>query len=383
MDDTQTLVTDIPDNEPETIEQPPLFETPPPPPEATWPLPVVPKEPKPQRHLTILHVIAAFIAGGVLVGAGFGLGVDKREANTNTIALPQTSDSAGGRPVDVTGEPVAQVARAVLPSTVEIETTDGLGSGVVYDNAGHILTAAHVVEGANDVTVRIADGERVKGSVVGRDTGRDVAVVKVDKTGLPPARLARNVPVVVGQLAVALGSPFGLDETVTSGVVSAVGRVIPSSDTAVETIQTDAAVNPGNSGGPLADRQGRIIGINVAKAEAGGVAFAIPIDVAMTAADRIVAGQGAAPVAFVGIRGTDPTSGPGGAQIVSVESNSPASKAGLKVGDVVTAVDGNAISSMAEFAGEIQRHAPGDNITLTVLRGGNTSTITVTLGSRS
>ena len=188
-------------------------------------------------------------------------------------------------------EPVAAIAEAVGPAVVQIETTSGVGSGVIYDASGLILTAAHVVDGASVVLVRLSDGTAVQGTVVGAHAETDVAVVSIaGSADLPIAELAIGVDPDVGSLAVALGSPFGLDQTVTAGVVSAVRTV-----GGIGMVQTDAAINPGNSGGPLVDRLGRIIGINDQIFTLGGanegVGFAISIDIAVLVADQLVAGE--------------------------------------------------------------------------------------------
>jgi putative serine protease PepD len=322
--------------------------------------------------------IAALVAAGsvAIASLGFAAGVfatrDEPAAKTDPSPNAQSD------------EPVAQVARILLPSVVQIRSGVGAGSGVIYNSRGLILTAAHVVQGSDEVSVRMPDGDRLEGKVLGRDTGRDVAVVQVKRTGLRAAKLARGIDVRVGQLAVAIGSPFGLQDSVTAGVVSGVGRTLPSGEALVDAIQTDAPVNPGNSGGPLADRLGRVIGINVAVRGQGadGVAFAVPIDVAMETVRRLEQGATPAPVAFLGVTGTDPSTGPGGALVTDVQSGSPAEKAGLREGDLVTDVDGEAITSMTELAAVIRRHAPGDRISLTFARDDRERTVEVELGTR-
>ena len=283
------------------------------------------------------------------------------------------------------------MAAALAPSVVQIETSQGLGSGFIYDSAGHILTAAHVVSGAGDtVTVRLADGTDPHRHGRRRRRGTDVAVVKVDLSGTKAtaASLAVGDPLQVGQTAVAIGSPFGLDQTVTAGIVSAVDRAMQTTNGAIDMVQTDAPINPGNSGGPLADLQGRVIGINdqieSASGSSSGVGFAIPIDTAKAVADKIVAGQ---PVtfAFLGVQTQD--SGQGvvgnGALIVSVESGSPAEKAGVQQGDVVTKIGTTTIDDSTTLSARIREASPGDVVKLTVERNGSEKTLTVTLGSTS
>src|SRR5439155_6209799 len=202
-------------------------------------------------------------------------------------------------------EPIAAVAAAVSPSVVQIETRNDLGSGFIYDNDGHILTAAHVVQGqGNTVNVRLADGSVHKGEVVGADLASDVAVIKIDPVqNMQVANLALGVKVLVGQTAVAIGSPFGLDQTVTAGIVSAVDRPQQTLGGAIDMYQIDAPINPGNSGGPVADRQGRVFGMSnsIAGADVNvGLGFLVPIDLAKAVADKLVAGE---PVefAFLGV----------------------------------------------------------------------------------
>jgi putative serine protease PepD len=285
-----------------------------------------------------------------------------------------------------TEEPIADVAKAVAPSVVLIDTNTGEGSGIVYDASGLIVTNAHVLEGASGVQVTLADGEvYANAEVVGSDTRRDIAVVRIkpDKP-LTPAVFGRTDDVRVGQVAVAIGSPFGLEQTVTAGIVSAVGRVVQATNP-VEMLQTDAPINPGNSGGPLADRQGRVIGMNTSIRTAGGggsvgVGFAIPSDTVRIVADRILKGQ-SLDVAFLGVRGDTPTTGSAGVILTEVRSGTPAAQAGMKVGDLITAIDGTNVSTMAGLSARIQLHQPGDAVTLTVQRDGKEQQVTVTLGT--
>ncbi|HEV3463787.1 MAG TPA: trypsin-like peptidase domain-containing protein, partial [Actinomycetota bacterium] len=304
-------------------------------------------------------------------------------ASTAGAGIP-TAAPAASAPARPGEEPVAAVARALMPTVVEIRRGNGVGSGFVYDRAGYIMTAAHVVDGVDEVEVRLYDGTRLEGRVVGTDDLNDVGVVKVDRTGLAVAPLAVGQELQVGQLAIAIGSPFGLNETVTAGIVSSTDRVLEDGR---EVIQTDAPINPGNSGGVLADRNGRVIGINSAiRPGAGssgnvGIGFAVPIDLAARSATAIVQGR---PIqtGYLGIRMADPTGSQDGAIVQEVTPNSPASRAGLRAGDVVTSIDGQAIQSYSELIAGIRGHKPGDKVTLGVTRGGNETTITATLTQR-
>ncbi|HSJ83008.1 MAG TPA: trypsin-like peptidase domain-containing protein [Acidimicrobiia bacterium] len=287
-------------------------------------------------------------------------------------------------------EPIADAAAVILPSVVQIQTGTGLGSGVgsgvIYDADGLILTAAHVVRGNETVTVRFADGEQVEGTVLGGTEGADVAVVEVDRTGLPAAELALDDDPRVGQLAIAVGSPWGLQGTVTSGIVSAVDQAIPSGGSARAVLQTDAAINPGNSGGPLVDREGRVLGINVSifslSGANDGVGFAVPIDIAHDIAERLVAGE-EIEGAFLGVRLDVVESGQAGAVIAEVTPGSAADEAGLEVGDLVVEIDGARVPTREDLAAQVQTFRPGDTVDLVVIRDGEELTLTVTLGERS
>ena len=278
---------------------------------------------------------------------------------------------------------MADAAAVILPSVVQIQTGQGVGSGVIYDSNGLILTAAHVVEGADTVTVRLADGEQVEGTVLGT-SGADVAVVQVDRTDLPAAELALDDDPQVGQMAIAVGSPWGLQGTVTSGIISAVDQAIPQGASARAVLQTDAAINPGNSGGPLVDRQGRVIGINVSifslSGANDGVGFAVPIDIAHDIAERVVAGEeiqtaylGCPSVWWSRVRAEpDRRRHPG----------TGADEAGLQVGDLVISIDGAPVQDGGDLAAQVQTHQPGDTVDLVVVRDGSEMTVPVTMSER-
>ncbi|MCE2526611.1 MAG: trypsin-like peptidase domain-containing protein [Actinomycetia bacterium] len=296
----------------------------------------------------------------------------------------------------VTDEPVSDVADRLVPSVVHLEIQsenvfeEGAGSGVIFDSNGFILTAAHVVEtvvnGAAELTVRLSNGDRLPGQVVGTDPDTDVAVVQVDRTGLIPAELALEDQPRVGQVVVAVGSPWGLESSVTSGVISAVDRIVEGR----LLHQSDAVLYPGNSGGALADRYGRLIGINVSiftdsttleQVEFQGVGFAVPIDVAHRVAQSLIAGE---PVhtAFLGVSGRD-TLGDAGVEIMEIFPGSGAEASGLMVGDVVVAVGGRPVTGISDLAARIRHLTPGDVIVLDVLRGEQQLTLAATLLPRS
>jgi putative serine protease PepD len=329
-------------------------------------------------------LLAALLLGGT-AGAGFAVGESLADDDTPAATAPADATTPTVQGVaDPSSEPVAAVAEALSPAVVQLETQTGLGSGFVYDaDEGLIMTAAHVVDGAQQVTVRLADGRSVDGTVVGADDGSDIAVVQVEADGLTAASLALDDPVEVGQLAVAIGSPFGLDQTVTSGVVSAVGRSVQTPGGAVPMIQTDAPINPGNSGGALADRSGRVIGVNdsIASESGGnvGVGFAVPIETAKAVADRLVEGL---PITngYLGVSAADSTGERSGAQVVEVEAGSPGDEAGIEPGDVVTSLDGDAIASSADLVAAVRSREPGTDVTIGIDRQGDEVEVVLTLG---
>ena len=303
-------------------------------------------------------------------------------------------------PVDDSGdEPVVAVAEALFDSVVLVSVPgEGFGSGIVFDEEGRIVTNAHVVDAAVEVVVTLPNGREISAEVIGVDVRRDVAVLRLaeGQDSLVPVVFAFSSDLEVGQLAVALGSPFDLDRTVTAGIVSALGRVMDSYGcqsgvgaecAGVAMIQTDAPINPGNSGGPLADRNGRVIGMNTAIQSTGfglagniGVGFAIPSDTVVLVARRLILGL---PVgtAWLGIRGETPTDGRTGAVVVEVVEGSPADQAGLHVGDRIFRSDGRAIRDMSSLRADIQIRLPGERVDLEYERDGATGVAEIELGA--
>ena len=345
----------------------------------------------PRGRTRVNRWLAGVVAGLVLLAGGIGIGKVLDRNNGGALAATGAgipTAAAPAPPVKGGTEPVAAVASALLPTVVQLERNGGLGSGVIYDKNGYILTAAHVVEGTDTVTVRLANGTRVTGRVLGTDDANDVGVVKIDaRADLKAAPLALGVKLDVGQTAVAIGSPFGLSQTVTAGVVSATSRALQTQDAngrpvVREVLQTDAPINPGNSGGALANRAGQVIGINDAiESQSGGnvgVGFAIPIDIAARSAAAIVKGQ---PIrtGYLGVSTSDPTTGPAGALIREVVSGSPADKAGLKVGDLITAVNGQPVQSYEDLGAQVRSLGAGQRVQLKLVRDGSEQTVTATL----
>jgi putative serine protease PepD len=349
--------------------------------QTTDPFPPFPPEPPRRRGPGASTIVAGILAALLLVTGGFLTSELTQEDPTETTTIQR----APAGPVSArTGEPVAAVAKALMPSVVQLETGGGLGSGVVYDEGGLILTAAHVVEGSTDVVVRLSDGRRVDGEVLGTDPATDIAVIDAEADDLEAATLAIDVPLEVGQTAIAIGSPFGLDSSVTAGIVSAVGRTLETQDGgAVSTVQTDAPINPGNSGGALVDRTGRVIGINDAILSDGGdnagIGFAIPIDTAYQVAQALVKGETPV-IGFLGVTPTDGTGDRPGALVTSIIPGSGADEAGVQDGDLIVRFKDEPIESAADLIATIRATQPGTTATMEIVRDGQSQELTVTIG---
>ena len=346
--------------------------------------------PKGKSRVGLVITGAAITAlfGGA-VGGAVGYTVAQSNSSSPIAVL------SGGSIEPVVGS-VAAVAAAVQPSVVQLNVSgsqgDGTGTGFVVSSDGYIVTNDHVAgDAGNDGTIDVTfiDGSTATGTLVGSDPGYDIAVVKVDRTELPALTLGSSDAVNVGDIAVAIGSPLGLQGTVTSGIVSALNRPVTAGgqgDTAyINAIQTDAAINPGNSGGPLVNTAGEVIGVNSAIATVGrgdavgsiGLGFAIPVDTAKRIVDELI-NTGTSQTPVIGVQLDMGFEGPGGA-VAQVTSGSPADDAGLQEGDVITKVDGNLISDSTALIVSIRANAPGDEIELTVLRNGDTLAVAVTL----
>ncbi len=282
------------------------------------------------------------------------------------------------------------------------QESEGVGSGVIYRSDGYIITNPHVVEGASEVDVSFADGTIERGEVVGTDPTTEIAVIKVDRSDLPAASFAEGRDPVVGQMAVAVGSPSGFESTVTSGVVSGVGREVPSEYTGgrqesalVDLIQTDAAISPGNSGGALANQDGEVIGINVAylpPSETGAVniGFAIPSETAISVADQLIeSGEAVHPYLGVFLSDLTPEAAwsfgspaDSGALVERVEGGGPAADAGIERGDVVTTAGSERVRSSGDLLSALRAYRPGETVELTLIRDGEEIQQGVTLGER-
>ena len=298
------------------------------------------------------------------------------------VALGPSSTIAG--PVLDTQGILAKAAPAVVTIRASGLTSSGAGTGIILTADGEVLTNAHVVRGATTIRVRL-DGESQsrQATVIGSDGENDLALLKIaNASGLPTAELGDSDAMKVGDDVVAIGNALDLegDPTVTRGIVSATDR---SLDTLTGLLQHDATINPGNSGGPLLNRSGQVIGINTATAGQGtGIGFAIPINHAKDVIARLRQGQTAAPVGWLGVQTAEPDDGSRGALVVTVVNGEPADAAGLREGDLITAIDGKSVSGAADLRGLVRQHRPGQRSTITVTRNGQSVNIDVTFGSR-
>jgi len=405
-------------------------------PDASWPPPAMPsysdsgaggagsgwgssyqQQPAPKSGrggLVAAILVAALVAGGL----GGGLGYTLAKNNDDNTGSTTVSASTSGGDVKRDAGTVAGVAARALPSTVTIEAEStsgegGTGTGFVFDTQGHIVTNNHVVADAVDggkLTATFPNGKKYDAEVVGHAQGYDVAVIKLKNapSDLKPLALGDSDKVAVGDSTIAIGAPFGLSNTVTTGIISAKNRPVASSDGSgsssasyMSALQTDASINPGNSGGPLLDASGNVIGINSAIQSTGsgglggtsqsgsiGLGFAIPINQAKYVAQQLIK-TGKPVYAKIGasVSLEDSSSGAkiteqGASGSAAVESGGPADKAGLKPGDVITKLDDHVIDSGPTLIGEIWTHKPGDQVTITYERDGKSHTVQLTLGAR-
>ena len=405
----------------------------------TIPAPSSPVEPasasaagsKPRRSIGPVFVLSAVVAAAALSSGGTYVLVNatgaRQVAAPNPVVTPAVANPAtpaapanptNPAPVPAVGQgSIPDIVKAVSPAVVTI-VADGVtatdpttgqtgqgtatGSGVIFDANGLILTNHHVVEGdPQKLTVHLTDGREFDASIYGIDTLTDLAIVKVDASDLPTAPIGDSSTIQVGQQAIAIGSPLGtFTDSVTSGIISAVGRTIPvESGQLSNLIQTDTAINPGNSGGPLLDPSGKVIGINTAVAgQAQNIGFAIPINIARPLLAQASAGQPLArPWLGVQFETIDPTVqkdaglsvdqgaliGSGDAQSGSaIVSGSPAESAGLQDGDIITAVDGTTLDASHPLDLVMSQLSPGQTVSLHILRDGQSTTVSLTLGTR-
>ena len=343
-----------------------------------------------------MTVIGALYFSGCAMGSS-----EKNSLATGTSAAPvNTSNLSAAR-----NTPAVRVAKEVGPAVVGITNkalardwfnnlvpTEGVGSGVIFQADGYVVTNNHVIEGANEIIVSLSDGRTINGKLIGADALTDIAVVKIDANDLPVAAWGNSDDIVVGEPAIAIGNPLGLEfmGSVTVGVVSALNRTLDISDRRLKLIQTDAAINPGNSGGALANADGQVIGINSAKLAASGVegmGFAIPSNTVKAIVEELMA-KGYIARPYMGVTIFDPETAARygyqlnikkGVYVFRVSLNSPVGRAGMQRGDVILRVDGKETDSVGQIKDIIAEHKVGDKITLTVEREGQNIDIPLTL----
>jgi putative serine protease PepD len=390
--------------------------SPPPEPPRTWrptgqaPEPAGGGGPRRRRptRLAALLAVTALLGGaasaGVLAAAGV-VGTGGSPATTVIQARSSTSSTGGldagalytsASPgvVDITSKGVSTESDQQSPfgGAPQQSQTTATGTGFVVDGSGHIVTASHVVDGASSVTVTFAGGATRKATVVGQDDATDVAVLKIDPSGLTlhPLKLASSGSLQVGDALAAIGDPFGYARSISTGIVSGVDRTIqaPNGFTVAHAIQTDASLNPGNSGGPLLNAAGEVTGIvdQIATGGSGadqssGVGFAVPIDLVKSQLSSLEAGKKVSH-AYLGVATSSSTTASGGATVGQITSGGPADSAGLKAGDIVTALGGTKVRNSSDLVAAIADHRPGDQVKVTVRRGSSTLQRTITLGTQ-
>src|SRR3954464_7564571 len=331
-------------------------------------------------------------ASAAVRGPGFDFTQLAKEEGPAVVNISVTKEAAAQAPQLDENDPLYQVFRRFQGQAPRQAPERGIGSGFIVSPDGYILTNAHVVDGVKEVHVKLTDRREFTAKVVGTDPKTDVALIKIDAKNLPTVRVGSAKNVEVGQWVVAMGSPFGFENSLTAGVVSAKSRSLPG-DGYVPFIQTDVAVNPGNSGGPLFDMNGNVIGINsqIYSRSGGymGVSFAIPIDVALKVKDEL-AQSGHVTRGRMGVAIQDVNqslaqsfglSKPEGALVSSVENNSPAARAGIKPGDVILSWNGTAIDESAQLPALVADTAPGKSAQVKLWRNGAEQTLAVTVGN--
>jgi putative serine protease PepD len=341
------------------------------------------------------------LAAALALGGGAGAAIYAATTGTNdtTTVVASVPASPTAQTVASSGTSLTEIYKNAAPGVVDITVAQGSsgfgggqgqaeGSGFVIDAQGDIVTNQHVVDGAQSIKVRFQNGKTAKATLVGSDESTDIAVIKVnaDASQLHPLAWGNSNAVQVGQDVAAIGSPFGLPETMTAGIVSALNRTItaPNHFSIAGSIQTDAAINHGNSGGPLLNMSGQVIGVNAQiESDSGGndgVGFAIPANAAKNVANTLISG-GKVQHPYLGISVSDASNG-SGAEVVSVVSGSPAAKGGLKAGDVVTSIAGTSIENGDDLTAAVAAHKTGETVSVTVTRDGKSQTVNVTLGTR-
>jgi putative serine protease PepD len=350
------------------------------------------------------------LAAAAVIGGGVGaVATDALHSNSQAATVVPAVSTSSTRPVANTTamsphdvyekakDSVAYITSQITQSTGgpfgQVQQGTATGSGFVVSSDGYVVTNDHVVAGASSVTVKIGDGKTLKARVVGTDASTDLALLKVDATGLTPLQLGDSDAVQVGDPAYAIGNPYGLDRTLTTGVISALQRQIssPNGFAIDNVLQTDAAINPGNSGGPLFNDQGQVIGVNSQIETSGsssdgeeggnvGIGFAIPSNTVKSVVEQLMK-TGKVAHAYLGVSTQDSSNG-SGAVVAGVASGGPAASAGLQQGDVITSIGGKAVSDSDAVLAVVDEHKVGDTVQVVVKRDGSSKTLDVKLGQR-
>lgn len=354
-----------------------------------------------QNHKRIaLLVAAAFAASAISFAGSSAVSSAAEQSAAQTAAQAATENISSAR-----NTPAVRAAKMVGPAVVGITNkavardwfdnpveTEGVGSGVIFKSDGYIVTNNHVINGAKELIVSLSDGRTMRGKVIGADEVTDLAVVKIDAKDLPTAAFADSDQIVVGEPAIAIGNPMGLEfkGSVTSGVVSALNRTLDNSDSRVKLLQTDAAINPGNSGGALVNADGEVIGINSVKLAASGVegmGFAIPSNTVQSVIKELM-DKGYVARPYLGVSVFDPETAARfgysldidkGVYIFKLVLGGPSDKAGLQRGDIILKADGEEVNSVSDLRAKVSAHKVGDTITLTIDRNDHERTVDVTL----
>jgi len=367
---------------------------------------------KKYKKTRLLNIILVSVLVGILIGGGLIVGfINMSEVDSKNLVEAASDDdnnfvnnSTNGDNEQWYTSPVVNVAEEVLPSIVmiknkvnvntgfEFQMVDkGSGSGIIYREDGYIITNQHVIDNASEIVVTLHDGTEYEGRVLGQDTKTDLAVIKIEANNLPAGKFGDSTKLKVGELAVAIGNPVGVEfsGTVTAGIISALDRSLSVGETEMKLIQTDAAINPGNSGGALVNERGEIIGINsvkLASSEIEGMGFAIPINDALPIINELMQ-NGYIKRPWIGVGITNVTEQasekynlPIGVYVAKVYFNSPAEEAGFMVNDVITAIDGEKVETVEQLSDKVAEFEPGDVIKVTLYRNNEKKDVNVTLG---
>ncbi|WP_416196568.1 S1C family serine protease [Selenomonas sp.] len=358
-----------------------------------------------KKHAALAGAVMLAFAAVSFSGCSAGNATSSSSASSGIMAAAPASSAQTEGISDARNTPAVRAAKAIGPTVVGITNkavardwfnnpveTEGVGSGVIFRKDGYIVTNNHVIDGAKELIVSLADGRSLKGKVVGADALTDLAVVKVNANDLPEAVFGDSDKIVVGEPAIAIGNPMGLEfqGSVTSGVISALNRTLDISDRRVKLLQTDAAISPGNSGGALVNADGQVIGINSAKVAASGVegmGFAIPINTVRTVVEEIM-DKGYVARPYLGVSVFDPNTAARygyqlnidkGVFIFKVTLNGPCGKAGLQRGDIILKVDGKEVNTVSDLRAAVGEHKIGETVKITYDRNGSEDTADVTL----